>query len=173
MVVGILPCYFAVAFNATTKSYFNDMRPYFIFVIILIVVYIVYYAVTILFDLYGKKEEGKNEVEVFDIDGDDEDLPEETVSVSESDYGFSVGDSDYETATDPTAEHIAGEESVEDRANKQSVAEELKARTEERMEVVNPTFSNTCNAEDLNNLLLCKGVHNGEKKDWEIYRDRL
>lgn len=149
------------------------MRPYYIFVIILIVVYLVYYAVNILIDLYGKKDEGKKEVEVFDIEGEDDDLPEETVRVSESEHGFSVGDNSYETATDPTAERAIEEETKEDTASKKSVAEELTARAAEKMERTSSTFSNTCNAEELNNLLLCKGVNNGEKKDWEIYRDRL
>lgn len=43
------------------------MSPFVIFVIVLTVIYIIYYAVMITRDLYGKKEEHKSQEEVFDV----------------------------------------------------------------------------------------------------------
>ena len=43
------------------------MKSYFIFTIVLTVAYLVYYAVIIVQDLYGKKGNGKPEEEVFDL----------------------------------------------------------------------------------------------------------
>ena len=64
------------------------MRSYFIFAIVLTVAYLIYYAVIIMQDLYGKRRTGKTEEEVFDL-GTLED--EESVAVSESETGFRVG----------------------------------------------------------------------------------
>ena len=50
------------------------MKSYFIFTIVLTVAYLVYYAVIIVQDLYGKKGNGKPEEEVFDL-GAPEDEP--------------------------------------------------------------------------------------------------
>ena len=61
------------------------MKSYFIFTIVLTVAYLVYYAVIIVQDLYGKKGNSKPEEEVFDL-GAPED--EQSVSVTESDTGF-------------------------------------------------------------------------------------
>ena len=76
------------------------MKSYFIFTIVLTVAYLVYYAVIIVQDLYGKKGNGKPEEEVFDL-GAPED--EQSVSVTESDTGFNVGNEKYETDVAPTA----------------------------------------------------------------------
>ena len=57
------------------------MKSYFIFTIVLTVAYLVYYAVVIVQDLYGKKGNSKPEEEVFDL-GAPED--EQSVSVKES-----------------------------------------------------------------------------------------
>ena len=43
------------------------MRSYFIFAIVLTVAYLIYYAVIIMQDLYGKRRTGKTEEEVFDL----------------------------------------------------------------------------------------------------------
>ena len=160
-------CYVAI------KSYSKNMRPYTIFVLVLLAVYIVYYTVVILWDLYGKKDEKKNAEEVFEVDTDKEDLPEEAIDVSESEHGFSVGDNDYETATDPTKEPASEAKETNGAATSPSTAEKLMAKAEEKMEECQPTFSNACNAEQLTNLLLCNGIHNDPEVRWEIFKDRL
>ena len=72
------------------------MNSYFIFAIVLTVAYIIYYAVIIAHDLYGKKGTDKPDEEVFDL-GTLED--EESVAVSESETGFRVGNEQYDTET--------------------------------------------------------------------------
>ena len=48
------------------------MNSYFIFAIVLTVAYIIYYAVIIAHDLYGKKGTDKPDEEVFDLGAPDE-----------------------------------------------------------------------------------------------------
>ena len=54
------------------------MSPFVIFVIVLTIIYIIYYAVMITRDLYGKKEDHKTQEEVFDVS----DMVEEEAAVS-------------------------------------------------------------------------------------------
>lgn len=68
------------------------MKSYFIFAIVLTVAYIVYYAVIIVHDLYGKKGAGKMQEEVFDLGEPDD---EESVAVTENETGFEVGSNAY------------------------------------------------------------------------------
>ena len=64
------------------------MKAYFIFAIALTVAYIIYYAVMIARDLYGKNgEKIKSGEEEFDVSDFDE---EESVSVVENDKGFNM-----------------------------------------------------------------------------------
>ena len=65
------------------------MSSYFIFALVLTVLYIVYYAVNITRDLYGKKGTEKTDEEVFDLGPMD--ATEESVEVSENETGFSIG----------------------------------------------------------------------------------
>ena len=65
------------------------MGSYFIFAIVLTVLYVIYYAVNIARDLYGKKESGKTDEEVFDLGLVD--ATEESISVSENETGFTIG----------------------------------------------------------------------------------
>lgn len=72
------------------------MSPFVIFAICLTIAYVIYYAVMITRDLYGKKEEAKSNEEVFDISNMTEE--EAAVAVNESDGGFSVADKQYDTS---------------------------------------------------------------------------
>ena len=63
------------------------MNSYFIFAIVLTVAYIIYYAVIIAHDIYGKKGTDKPNEEVFDLGAPEE---EESVAVTESETGFSM-----------------------------------------------------------------------------------
>ena len=69
------------------------MKSYFIFAIVLTAAYIVYYAVIIVHDLYGKKGTGKMQEEVFDLGEPDD---EESVAVTENETGFEVGSNAYD-----------------------------------------------------------------------------
>lgn len=72
------------------------MSPFLIFAISLTIAYVIYYAVMITRDLYGKKEEANSNEEVFDISNITEE--EAAVAVNESDGGFSVADKQYDTS---------------------------------------------------------------------------
>jgi len=74
------------------------MSSYLIFVLVLTAIYIIYYAVIITKDLYGKKDEAKANEEVFDVSGMAD--AEESVAVEENDGGFSIGGNSYDTQVD-------------------------------------------------------------------------
>lgn len=74
------------------------MSSYLIFVLVLTAIYIIYYAVIITKDLYGKKDEAKTNEEVFDVSGMVD--AEESVAVEENDGGFSIGGNNYDTQVD-------------------------------------------------------------------------
>ena len=106
------------------------MKSFVIFAIVVTIIYVIYYTVIIVQDLYGKPKDEKSQGESFDVsDMTDE---EESIAVSESDGGFSVGDNQYETAY------------------------------EEKMEEVNTTYSDPMYSEELNNTIIARGLrHNG------------
>lgn len=83
------------------------MKAYFIFAIALTVAYIIYYAVMIARDLYGKNgEKIKSGEEEFDVSDFDE---EESVSVVENDKGNSYqGDNEYETHYIDETQNVSG-----------------------------------------------------------------
>ena len=72
------------------------MSPFVIFAISLTIAYVIYYAVMITRDLYGKKEENKSNEEVFDVSSITEE--EAAVTVNESDGGFSIANKQYDTS---------------------------------------------------------------------------
>lgn len=74
------------------------MSSYLIFVLVLTAIYIIYYAVIITKDLYGKKDEAKTNEEVFDVSGMAD--AEESVAVEENDGGFCIGGNSYDTQVD-------------------------------------------------------------------------
>ena len=88
------------------------MKSFVIFAIVVTIIYVIYYTVIIVQDLYGKPKDEKSQGESFDVsDMTDE---EESIAVSESDGGFSVGDNQYETAYEE-------KQTVEGKKRKQTV----------------------------------------------------
>ena len=71
------------------------MSPFVIFAISLTIAYVIYYAVMITRDLYGKKEENKSNEEVFDVSSITEE--DAAVAVNESDGGFCIANKQYDT----------------------------------------------------------------------------
>ena len=125
-----------------------------IFAVVLTVVYFIYYTVIIVHDLYGKPKEKKADAETFDVSDMEEE--DESVSVDESDGGFSVGGNEYETSYEakPTEEMNTGR-----RGEKVDVAEKIQAGMAERMEVVKPSFSDPVYTEQLRRLMVTKGLN--------------
>lgn len=140
------------------------MKPFVIFAIVVTVIYVIYYAVIIVQDLYGKSKDEKSQGESFDVsDMTDE---EESIAVSESDGGFSVGDNRYETAYE---ERLFAEQTEETAATteniKPHVLEKIQSAVENKMEEVKPDYSDPVYAEDLNNIIIARGVRPlGRKK---------
>ena len=140
------------------------MSSYFIFAIALTVAYIIYFAVMIMQDLYGKKKDGKNDVEEFSVTDD----PDEGVQVSESDSGFSIGEEDY------TTEYLEQEnaQTVDDNqkasSDTPSPVAEIKSKIDESMDTVESVMSNPCTDEQLQ-LALINGGHidDDTELDWK------
>ena len=151
------------------------MKSYYIFAIVLTVVYLIYYAVVIVQDLYGKKGTGKTDEEVFDL-GAPDDNGEESVDVTESETGFSVGGEGYETEAAPTALPVPQEETVPDNGEA-AVAEKferLKVRAEERMEDTVSYLSDARTADEMYKAMLSKGrLDNRPEMAWNPLKDRL
>lgn len=167
------------SYFAHTTKYKNHiiqkyMKSYFIFTIVLTVAYLVYYAVIIVQDLYGKKGNGKPEEEVFDL-GAPED--EQSVYVTESDTGFNVGNEKYETDIAPTASPAPQETETADNNGEIAVAEKLKrlkAQAEEQMEETETYLSDAYTADELYKAMLAKGkTGNRPKLVWKPLKDRL
>ena len=81
------------------------MKSYWIFAIILTVAYVIYYAVNIARDLYGKKSQGRTSEEIFELDPDD---GQDSVNVTESETGFNVGTERYETDFAAVPDRLCG-----------------------------------------------------------------
>ena len=125
------------------------MKSFVIFAIVVTIIYVIYYTVIIVQDLYGKPKDEKSQGESF--------------AVSESDGGFSVGDNQYETAyeekqlAEPTEEAAATAEE-----SKPHVLEKIQSAIEKKMEEVNTTYSDPMYSEELNNTIIARGLrHNG------------
>lgn len=121
------------------------MNAYFIFAIVLTAAYIIYYAVVIVHDLYGKKTEEKSNVEVFDVpDSTEEDVG--SVAVTENEHGFSVGEENYDTAADALPQ---SETPDEEQAQAKTSFNERVAKVEAELEETDSFLSDPMNEEEL------------------------
>ena len=134
------------------------MSAFLIFAIALTTIYIIYYTVIILQDLYRKPQEKQEAGEVLEVSDMEEELNDgmESIVVTESENGFSIGESNYETPyeeeTSPTLEEEEPQE------EKPSVLEKLQASCEEKMENTDVSFSDAMHYEELNKALIAKGM---------------
>ena len=131
------------------------MKAYFIFVLVLTVAYIVYYAVMITKDLHGNGEKKKSEEEEFDVSEFD---AEESVSVVENDKGFNVGDNEYETHYIDETQNVSEETNPTEEKPKQDVIEALNNKVKANMEETQVTFSNPYNSAELYKLMIQNGI---------------
>lgn len=131
------------------------MKVYFIFVLVLTVAYIVYYAVMITKDLHGNGEKKKSEEEEFDVSEFD---AEESVSVVENDKGFNVGDNEYETRYIDKTQNVSEETNPTDEKPRQDVIEALNNKVKANMEETQVTFSNPYNSAELYKLMIQNGI---------------
>ena len=150
------------------------MKSYFIFAIVLTVAYLVYYAVVIVQDLYGKKGTDRTDEEVFDLGAPEE---EESVVVTESDMGFNVGNEQYETEAAPTASPMTQEPAGTATQGEAPVAEKLaklKAKAEEQMEETVPYLSDAYTTDELYKAMIAGGkIDNRPELEWKPLKDHL
>ena len=148
------------------------MSSYFIFALVLTGLYIVYYAVNITRDLYGKKGTEKTDEEVFDLGAPEE---EESVAVTESESGFSIGSENYETESTATSSETSPEEDIKDKpGTAQEKLERLKAEAEEQMEETTPYLSDARTSEEMYKAMISKGrLDNRPEIKWNPIQDRL
>lgn len=147
------------------------MNSYFIFAIVLTVAYIIYYAVIIAHDLYGKKGTDKPNEEVFDLGAPEE---EESVAVTESETGFCIGSENYETESTATSSETSPEDVKDKPGTAQEKLERLKAEAEERMEETEPYLSDARTSEEMYKAMIAKG-RLGDRPEikWKPIQDRL
>ena len=157
-------------FNFILKK---QMGSYFIFALVLTVLYIVYYAVNITRDLYGKKGTEKTDEEVFDLGPMD--ATEESVEVSENETGFKIGNETYGTEAVPAASPAAqnGDTGKKDGTAKDRL-ERLKAKAEAQMEKVAPYLSDGFTDEEMYKAMISKGrLDNRPSLKWRPVKDKL
>lgn len=165
---------FVVAIGQIRRIKLGRMKSFVIFAVIVTVIYAIYYTVVIMQDLYGKPKDEKSEAESFDVsDMTDE---EESVAVSESDGGFSVGDDRYETAyeekqlAEPQESGVATTE-----GSKPHVLEKIQSAVEKKMESVTPDSSDPVYAEELNRIIIARGVRPAGRRRIKVesFKDEL
>ena len=167
------------------------MNPFFIFVIVLTTAYVIYFAVNIAHDLYGKKEEKKNTTEEYDVsdmtgNGDNgADAEEDSIAVVESENGFSIGEQEVETCVDAvsdtdeddgTSAKDDADDSHADSEAKESYIERVKAAVSEKMEEPDVYLSNPMYDEELTKRLLANGLaddNSGPNIDCTLYKNEL
>mgnify|MGYP001171195599 CR=1 FL=1 len=142
------------------------MSPFVIFAIILTVLYLIYYSVVVLHDLYGKKTGKKQEEETFEISTMEE--QDESVQVNENENGFSIGDNEYETADNtacPPAVGVKAEDAPADKPSPETkVLEKVKGKISSKLEEVNSYMSDPYNNEQLYKLMMGGGRMDGRPK---------
>ena len=147
------------------------MSSYFIFALVLTGLYIVYYAVNITRDLYGKKGTEKTDEEVFDLGAPEE---EESVAVTESETGFSIGNEKYDTEAQPTA--VPPQDNNTDQREEAALKrfERLKAKVEEQLEDTERFLSDPMTAEEMYKAMISKGrLDNRPELAWRPVKDKL
>ena len=148
------------------------MDSYFSFAIVLTVLYVVYYAVVIVQDVYGKKGTDKPGEEIFELDP--EDIKEESVKVSENETGFSIGNEKYDTEAQPTA--VPPQDNNTDQREEAALKrfERLKAKVEEQLEDTERFLSDPMTAEEMYKAMISKGrLDNRPELAWRPVKDKL
>lgn len=134
------------------------MKAYFIFAIVLTALYVIYYAVIIVHDLYGKKGTVKSSEEEFDVN--EFTAEEESISVVESDNGFNIGDNRYETEYVSETQNTPDAPSpAESNGSQQpSLLEKLKAKMDAELEETTATFSDAYNPIEMYKTMVAHGM---------------
>lgn len=158
------------------------MSSYLTFVLVLTAIYIIYYAVIITKDLYGKKDDAKTTEEVFDVSSMAD--AEESVAVEEDDGGFSIGGNSYDTQVDAVTGNDAdntnggNEQSAEteqngtdesDDTDNESAFDKLKAKMEKLLEDTDTFMSNPMTDQELYTAMIMRDP----KLKWHMVKNEL
>ncbi len=158
------------------------MSSYLIFVLVLTAIYIIYYAVIITKDLYGKKDDAKTTEEVIDVSSMAD--AEESVAVEENDGGFSIGGNSYDTQVDVVTGNDAdntnggNEQSAETEQNgtdesndtdNESAFDKLKAKMEKQLEDTDTFMSNPMTDQELYTAMIMRDP----KLKWHMVKNEL
>lgn len=119
------------------------MSTYFILALTVTVLYFIYYAVIIVRDLYGKKDEPMEEAETYEMPKADND-EEQSIAVTENEHGFSIGEDNYDTEADV----LPQDEGQDSNPQKPSLEEAL-AKVEAGMEETESFMSDPMNDKEL------------------------
>ena len=141
------------------------MSSYLIFVLVLTAVYIIYYAVIVTKDLYGKKDDAKTTEEVFDVSNMAD--AEESITVEENNGGFSIGGNSYDTQVDGNEANASSGESGD--TDKESAFEKLKAKMEEQLEETETYMSNPLTDKELYTAMIMRDP----KLKWQMVKNEL
>lgn len=158
------------------------MSSYLIFVLVLTAIYIIYYAVIITKDLYGKKDDAKTTEEVIDVSSMAD--AEESVAVEENDGGFSIGENSYDTQVDVVTGNDAdntnggneqfaetgqnGTDESNDTDN-ESAFDKLKAKMEKQLEDTDTFMSNLMTDQELYTAMIMQDP----KLKWHMVKNEL
>ena len=129
------------------------MSSYLIFALVLTVAYVIYYAVIIIQDLYGKKGGEKSDVEEFDVRSMED--TEDSVSVTESEEGFSIGNEDYHVEYEPAEPTTSASESTPDR---ETEIRKRIAEAEAKMEENESYMLNPCTTDEIYRAAMSGGM---------------
>ena len=158
------------------------MSSYLTVVLVLTAIYIIYYAVIITKDLYGKKDDAKTTEEVFDVSSMAD--AEESVAVEENDGGFSIGGNSYDTQVDAVTGNDAdntnggNEQSAEteqngtdesDDTDNESAFDKLKAKMEKLLEDTDTFMSNPMTDQELYTAMIMRDP----KLKWHMVKNEL
>lgn len=158
------------------------MSSYLTFVLVLTAIYIIYYAVIITKDLYGKKDDAKTTEEVIDVSSMAD--AEESVAVEENDGGFSIGGNSYDTQVDAVTGNDAdntnggNEQSAEteqngtdesDDTDNESAFDKLKAKMEKQLEDTDTFMSNPMTDQELYTAMIMRDP----KLKWHMVKNEL
>ncbi len=144
------------------------MSPFIWFAIILTVAYLIYYTVIVMNDLYGKHGEVKSNIEEFESpeghekDGDF-DVPDETpIAITETKNGFAIAGEEEEVpvVVSPlsTVEDEFASTMKEKEVSKPSPAESINESLADKVEEIEPAFSDDYYKDELHATMLNNGT---------------
>ncbi len=154
------------------------MSPFAIFAIVLTVAYVIYYAYIITKDLYGIKDQRKDDTESFDVSNMAED--EAPISISEHPDNFNNEEEEFtEVVTDglhiyePNGNSQEQEETPSEEKKEKTTSEQLNQTHGAELEDIDAESSFTLESSEFHDYLNQKHIDNKRKITKEHVIDNL